>query len=35
MDLNKIPIGFPEIVILVVIAGAIYFGFRLLTKSTR
>jgi hypothetical protein len=27
-------LGLPEIIILVLVVGAIYFGFRLLTKST-
>ncbi len=33
MDLNTVPIGLPEIIILVVVVAAVYFGFRLLTKS--
>ncbi len=33
MDLNTVPIGLPEIILLVVVVAAVYFGFRLLTKS--
>ena len=35
MDLNTFPIGLPEIIILVVITGGIYFVSRLFSKSTR
>jgi len=34
MDLNKLPIGLPEILILVIIAGGIWSVIRRLTKPT-
>ena len=33
MDLNHFPIGLPEIIILIVVVGLVYFGFRALAKN--
>jgi hypothetical protein len=33
MDLNTFPIGLPEILVIVVIAGGLYLGYRLLFRS--
>ena len=34
MNLNHFPIGLPEIIILAVITGGLYFGYRLLFKPS-
>jgi len=33
MDLTHFPIGLPEIIILIVVVGLVYFGFRALAKN--